>query len=306
MLSPAPYPRISKQLRTSRVVDAAAEPVSLADYQLYIRQAKLDIPQATFDGKIRAARRLVEKYLGRALVSQTFNAVLDLAPGIEWNGGGSIGSVFARFAGYSPVPLELLYAPLRQVSGVYITDDSGAIATVPPTSYWASGFGGDAPGRVALRQTAVWPDNLGRSFETFSVQYTVGYAIPFTAAGAVLTTLQPHGLANGTVQRAWTTSDGALPAGLVADTDYYVVGATALTLGLAATLAGAAINTTDGGTGDLFLGTIPDNFLRAILATAAADISTDKKKGSKYDVALAGALPDLAKEMLGFDRVMNL
>src|SRR5947209_19378379 len=100
MLSSLPHARLSKQLRTVRVQDAAAEPVSLGDYRLYVRQANLAIPQDVFDVKIRAARRLVEKHLGESLVSQVFNGVMDLPPGIEWNGGGSIGSVLARFAGY--------------------------------------------------------------------------------------------------------------------------------------------------------------------------------------------------------------
>src|ERR1035437_9059471 len=153
MLSPAPYRRISKQLRTQRVVDAAAEPVSLADYQLYVRQAILPVPPGVFAAKAAAARRLCEKYLGRVFVSQTFNAAMDLAPGIECNGGGSIGSIPARFARYSPVPLGLLYAPLREVSGIYIADDTAAITAVDPSGYWVSTA--TEPGRVALRQTAV-------------------------------------------------------------------------------------------------------------------------------------------------------
>jgi hypothetical protein len=305
MLSPIPYPRLSKALRTVRVVDAAAEPVSLADYQLYLRQAKLAIAQAAFDIKARAARRLVEDYLGRALVSATYTGTMDLPPGVEYNGGGSIGSVLARFAGYNPVVLELPCAPLRQVSGIFITDDTGAITTCDPATYWVSKPTNE-PGRIALRQTAVWPDTLGRSFETFSVQYTVGYSIPFTAAAAVLTTLQPHGLVNGTVQRVWTTSDGTLPTGLAAGTDYYVVGATALTFGLAATPAGGAIATSGTVVGPTFSGAMQENFLRAILATAAADMYSEKKKSSKYDVSESGALPDLAKEMLGMKRIMNL
>jgi hypothetical protein len=303
MLSPVPYRRLSKQLRTRRIVDAAAEPVSLADYTSTIRMGSLQIPQAVFDVKIRAARRLCEKYVGQAFVSQTFNGVMDLPPGLDC-GGGSIGSVLARFAGYNPVALELLNGPLRQVSGIYLTDDTAAIITVDPSAYWVSTA--TQPGRVALRQTAVWPDTLGRTFETFAIQYTGGYTIPFTAAGAVLETLQPHGMVNGSVQRAWTTSDGQLSTGLLPGTDYYVVGASTYTFGLALTLAGSAIVTAGTAVGASFIGDLPSNFLRAILATAAADFYPEKKKSSRYDVSEAGAIPDAAKEMLATDRVMNL
>ncbi|HEX4138359.1 MAG TPA: hypothetical protein VHY84_27360 [Bryobacteraceae bacterium] len=298
MLSPIPYRKLSKQLRTVRLQDAAAEPVSLADYQQYVRQANLAIPQAAFDVKIRAARRLCEKHLGQALVSQCFNAIMDLPPGIM----SSIGSVLARFEGYIPTAIELLYAPLRQVSSISVVDDTGFLNECPSSIYWVG------QQRVSLLDTQVWPDTLGRAFETFNVQYTSGYAIPFvaTASSAVLTTAQPHGLSNGSTQRAWTTSDGALPGGLNLGVDYFVVNATTFTLGLSATLNGSAINTTNKGTGNAFLGAIPENFIRAILATAAVDFYPEKKKTTRFDVAQAGALPDLAKELLSLDRWLNL
>jgi len=302
MLSPIPFRRQSKQLRLIPIAEASAEPVSLADYKLYIRQANLSISQTVFDSKVRAARRLCEKYLNQKLVAQTLRGVMDLPPGVEWNGaGGSLGSILARFLGYNPVPLELAYGPLRQVNGLFITDDNGSVITLDPSSYWVSTS--TNPARLALRQTAVWPDALGRSFETFSVEYAVGYSIPFTASGATLTSSRPHGLVNGSVQRLWTTSDGQLPDGLTTNTDYYVVNSAATTFGLSASLSGSAIATNDAGSGTLFVGEIPENFLRAILATAAVYFSPDKTKGAR---PMVGALPDEAKEMLGLDRVYNL
>lgn len=295
MLSPIRFRKLSKQLRTVRTIDAAAEPVSLADYQLYVRQANLQIPQFAFDQKIRAARRLVEKHLGGCLVSQTFQAVMDLPPGMT----SAIGSVLARFEGYIPEAIELLYTPLRQVSTVYVVDDSANILPCTGT-FWIG------QQRISLMDTQVWPDTAGRAFESFNVIYTSGWSIPFTASGATLTTLQPHGLVNGAVERVFTTSDGSLPGGLAAHTDYYVVNSTANTFGLSATLNGSTITTTSAGSGSLFVGAIPENFLRAVLATAAVDFYPEKKKSSKYDVSESGALPDAAKEMLELDRWINL
>lgn len=295
MLSPILFRRQSKQLRTLQIIDAAAEPVSLADYQIYSRMPGVQVPPAAFASKALAARRLCEKYIGVAFVSQTFNAVLDLPPGMV----SAIGSVLARFEGYIPQSLELLYAPLRQVSSVTVTDDTGAILPTTGT-YWVG------QQRISLMDTQVWPDTAGRAFETFNVQYTSGFSIPFTAAGTTLTTLQPHGLTNGTVQRTWTTSDGTLPAGLAPNTDYYVVGATTYTVGLAATLAGSAIVTGAGAAGNLFLGALPANFMRAILAECAVDFYPEKKKANRYDVSESGGLCDQAKKELGFDRVINI
>lgn len=61
-------------------------------------------------------------------------------------------------------------------------------------------------------------------------------------------TLTAHGLTNGTVVRLVETS-GALPVPLVPETAYYVVGATANTFQLSATLAGPAIDITATGSG---------------------------------------------------------
>lgn len=298
MLSPLRYRKLSKQLRTVRLQDAAAEPVSFADYQSYVKVQTLNIPAPVFDIKIRAARRLCEKHIGVAFVSQCFNAVMDLPPGIM----SSIGSVLARFEGYIPTAIELLYTPLRQVTAISVVDDTGAITVVPASTYWVG------QQRISLLDTAVWPDTLGRAFETFNVQYTSGYSIPFVAAAdsSVLTTLQPHGLANGTIQRVWTTSDGELPVGLNPGTDYYVVGATTFTLGLSDTLGGSAIDITGAAVGNSFIGQLPENFIRAILATAAVDFYPEKKKSSRYDVTEATALPSIAQELLAVDRWLNL
>lgn len=377
MLSPFRHRKLSKQLRTVRLVDAAAEPISSADYALYEKLPQIAISAAAFNDRARAARRLCEKSIGHSFVSQVWNGVMDLPPGIM----SSIGSVLARFEGYIPTAIELLHVPLRQVTRITVVDDTGFVNVCPPSIYWVG------QQRISLLDTQVWPDTLGRAFETFNVQYTSGWTIPFKAAGAVLTTLQPHGLKNGDVKRVWTTSDGTLPAGLAADTDYYVVGATAFTLGLAASLpqglgyapgdtgtvaggdgtavyavlttnsaggvltvsvsggttyataaaqstvpgtgsgngllklditaaagavvsaivtAATAISTSSGGTGSLFIGSIENNFLRAIMATMAVDFYPDKKKSNRYDVSESGALPDRAKELLGFDKWMNI
>lgn len=71
----------------------------------------------------------------------------------------------------------------------------------------------------------------------------------FTAANATdVFTSNGHGYANGTKVRVFNVG-GALPAGLTAGTDYYVIGAAANTFQLSATLGGAAVNVTTDGTG---------------------------------------------------------
>lgn len=69
----------------------------------------------------------------------------------------------------------------------------------------------------------------------------------FTAAASDVITAVAHGLSNGLI--VTVTSTGALPAGLTAATNYYVVQATTDTFKVSLTLGGAAVDITDAGTG---------------------------------------------------------
>ena len=71
--------------------------------------------------------------------------------------------------------------------------------------------------------------------------------VTISQASPGVVTWNAHGLANGTAVTLSTT--GSLPAPLVPGTIYFVVGAAANTFQLAATVGGAAINTTTAGTG---------------------------------------------------------
>jgi hypothetical protein len=83
----------------------------------------------------------------------------------------------------------------------------------------------------------------------------------FTAANATdILTSTAHGLANGQKGRV-SNAGGALPAGLTAGTDYFVIAAAANTFQLSATLGGAAVNFTTDGTGTHTFQPVPDYFV---------------------------------------------
>jgi len=67
-----------------------------------------------------------------------------------------------------------------------------------------------------------------------------------------------HGMTNGTRVRVRASTGGALPTGLAADTDYYVIAAAADTFQLSAALGGAAVNFTTNGAGTLTAYPLPD------------------------------------------------
>jgi hypothetical protein len=92
---------------------------------------------------------------------------------------------------------------------------------------------------------------------TLNIAYTPATKV-FTAANATdVCTSAAHGLLNGQKARL-TNSGGALPAGLLTDTDYYLVAVATNTFQLSLTKGGAAVNFTDDGTGTSTLNPVPN------------------------------------------------
>lgn len=82
-----------------------------------------------------------------------------------------------------------------------------------------------------------------------AINWSMPASFTFTAANATdILTATAHGQANGQKMRV-SNSGGALPAGLTAGTDYFVIAAAANTFQLSATEGGAAVNFTTDGTG---------------------------------------------------------
>lgn len=79
----------------------------------------------------------------------------------------------------------------------------------------------------------------------------------FTAATSDTCTLALHGYANSTKVRVFST--GTLPAGLSADTTYYVISAASNTFQLSTIDGGSAVDITDTGTGTHYIHTAPVN-----------------------------------------------
>jgi hypothetical protein len=92
-----------------------------------------------------------------------------------------------------------------------------------------------------------------------AIDWSMPVAKTFTAANASNTyTATAHGYTNGT--RVRVSSAGALPAGLSAGTDYYVIAAAANTFQLSAAPGGAAVDVTTDGTGTHSVQQVPDYF----------------------------------------------
>ena len=153
------------------VTTPSAEPVTLAEVKNWIKQDGND-DDALITALIGAARESAERYLRRALITQTWRLTLDL----EQNNyardlpGGVYDMPITVLYGGLPDVIELPLPPLQSVTSVttYDLDNTGTV-------YDASNYFVDTAGsRIVLKQDAVWPGTL-RSLAACEVVFKAGY-----------------------------------------------------------------------------------------------------------------------------------
>lgn len=139
----------------------ATEPVTLTEVKKDLRLAVTDADataytheDTTLTGLIKTARRLVEDHTRRALITQTWDGVIDAFPS-----GNSI---------------ELPHAPLQSVTSISYTESDGNSATF--TDFTADLYGN----RIKLDYGAIWPTVYPESVIT--IRFVCGYG---TAAADV-------------------------------------------------------------------------------------------------------------------------
>jgi len=129
---------------------SAAEPVSVAEAKAQLRVDTSD-EDALIGSLSVAARMLVERTLGLALITQTWSYFLDV-----WPERGCIA-------------LPLL--PVQAVSAVTVHDADGGASVLDADSYSVDVL--SAPARLVLKSAT--PSVVTRSFNAFEVAFTAGY-----------------------------------------------------------------------------------------------------------------------------------
>jgi len=144
--------------RTKIFTEPAAEPVLLAEQKLHMR-VEVTTDDAYITELIKAARRQIEHFTGRALVERTVDAYLNAFPAGGW-------------------PIVLPFAPLKSVGSVNYTPDGAA-----ETAFAASEYSVDTitePGQIVLKTDKEWPDDDLETVNGVRIRYVSGYG----AAGA--------------------------------------------------------------------------------------------------------------------------
>ena len=175
----------------------AAEPVSTSEAKSHLRVDTT--ADDTYIGTlITVARQNVESHLRRALISQTWEVVLDAFP-----------------AGVIRLPKP----PLAWVTSIKYTDDEGNESTYSSANYVVDTD--TEPGRVVLKSGQTWPAVTLAAANGVRVRYVAGYGaagsnVPQAIRQAILLVIGSLYENREDVLVAQGVSIGVLPFGVVA------------------------------------------------------------------------------------------
>lgn len=168
------------------VTDYTALPVDLAEVK---NALKLDVSVTTDDaflfGLIRTATDACQEYTGLSLLTQTWKLFLDCFPvkPMEWWDGVREGALITEYRSFIPINKS----PIQSVTHLKTYSDSDVATTFAATNYYVDTA--SKPGRLVLRNTAIWPTDILRVANGIEIQFIAGYGDTQNAV--------PHGLRQG-------------------------------------------------------------------------------------------------------------
>lgn len=244
-----------------------ALPVALAAVKDYLRITTSD-EDTTLTALIHTATAHVESAAGVQLVDATRAHKMDNWPGSK--------------------VAALPYPPLLSVSSISYLDDDGESQTLSTDEYTVDAT--SYPGRFYLSYNGQWPTLYGVR-HAVTVNYLCGMACPFTANDSTeVLTWSGRAPADDDVVRV-VNSGGALPAGLSADTDYYVIDSSDQTCKLSAESGGSAVDVTDAGSGTNFI--VDQHAGKFLLGQMAVRLLTAHLYEFREPVTSGGALAEV-------------
>lgn len=276
-----------------QVTPPTAEPLSLAEAKRHLRvtDAAQDVLIAAL---ISAVRGAVESKTNRQIVASRWKYVLDAFPGPSLYGVPA-GRAFSLPDHAILVPM----APMLQVASINYLDTGEVQQVMPAADYVVDPSGEIA--RITPVFGKIWPIPQPQ-IAAVSVTFDLGDAAKLTADPNADTisvpgwkTLAVNDTLRISKRDKAADGDSAFPtiaAGALADyTDYFVqsvVGANLYKISAAA--GGAAIDITSAGTGDLFIGVIPEA-LRSWMLLAMGTLYNTRASATVDTRVTAAELP---------------
>jgi len=136
-------------MAASLIIPPAVEPVTLQEVKDHLRIVIAD-DDTILAFTIQSAREHVEDMISRALITQTWELVLNRFPSI----------------------IDLPYPPLQTVASIVYIDSDGLQQTLDPSVYAVDTK--NTPGRVRPAYDQSWPATR-KDINTVTITYTAGY-----------------------------------------------------------------------------------------------------------------------------------
>lgn len=170
------------QERVELVTAPAEEPVTLTEAKLHLR-VDIDADNALIATEISAARRWVEGYTGRSLVTQTRRLWLDqFPPCLCWQCRGR------TLIGRRSQDLATIHLPggkVQSIAEVKYADVNGVVQTIAGTDYVLDAADDDRPARLYPAPDKTWPGTQDIP-SAVQVKYVAGFGLPSTGLPAVI------------------------------------------------------------------------------------------------------------------------
>ena len=177
-------------IRTSSrlVSQSTAEPVALQELKDW---AKIDsnADDAMLNNLITTARESAERFLRRAIVSQTRTLTLDL-PQNGWARNlpdGTYELPVTCLYGELSRTIDLPYGDVRSITSVQAYDIANNVSTYASSNYILD----TASSRLVLNYSASWPSNL-REKASIVITYVTGYASAVDVPRSIKTAILMH------------------------------------------------------------------------------------------------------------------
>jgi hypothetical protein len=154
------------------ITPSIAEPVSLVEAKLYLRQ-DIDDDDTLIAGRIIAARRYCENTKNYSLMTQTWELVLDQWPGFQFVGPERVQETAERNPAYRQIIIP--QPPLQQIlfDNCFYYDTLGNPYAFDPTNYIVDTD--RRPGRLGLAWGKVWPTVVLQPLNGIRIQFMAGY-----------------------------------------------------------------------------------------------------------------------------------
>jgi uncharacterized phiE125 gp8 family phage protein len=151
----------------TRSTAPTAEPVTVDWVE---DQLNLSTTEPTLRRLIASARAAAERYMSRALITQSWTAVLDRWPGGDQSWWDAWHSVHTE---PTDIYLPLPYPPLQSITNIYTYDQDDTETTITVDDYFVVDTT-SAPGRLVLRFGQAWPVDTRRG-NRIKIIYSAGY-----------------------------------------------------------------------------------------------------------------------------------